>query len=151
MLEMTDFEAVLHYGITRRERPSAAAIRDLFFAAVLDGEDGKADTKELASALMLAYIAAWELEHDDDEPLDLLDFEEAEQVFQEAYASAYGGNVPDGLGWFECVRKEARIYPRQLMIDSGHLLARFERHCEEALQRYLESDKGRAHIPPTVG
>ena len=140
---MTKFEAVLHYGMTRSEPPSAGHIRDMFFAVVIDGDNEGSDYhQELATLLMRAYILAhYHEREDEEEELECLDWREAERVFQAAYASVYcpGEELPDGMGWFDFVLcKETEIYPKQLMIDTGHLLAHFELAQQKAVAKYFE-------------
>lgn len=152
---MNSFEAVLHYGMTRKEAPTAASLREQFFAAVVAGENMGDDYTRLATELMAVYIVAREIEHEDDDQLDLelLDGAEAEKVFHGAYTAAYtsktgADEVPDGLGMFDFVtyKSVGIAYPKKLMIDAGHLLAYWEVSQQRALTAYVESDEGKSYL-----
>lgn len=149
---MTKFEAVLHYGMTRRQRPTAGALRDMFFACVVAGENMDGDVAKLATVLMRAYIAAREIE-DEECDLELLEAQEAEQVFRTAYEAAYReetgeAEVPDGLARFEFVEYKSvgLAYPRALMADAGHLLAYYDCAQEDACAKYIESAEGQQRL-----
>ena len=151
---MNSLEATLHFGMTRKARPTASQIRDMFIATVVAGENMNDENSELAKALMDAYVVALQIEHEDDDELDLelLDARDAEQVFSGAYCDAYcaetgADEVPDGLGTFDFVTYKVGIaYPEALMIDVGHLLAHWEISQQRALTAYVQSDEGKKYL-----
>lgn len=150
---MNSLEATLHFGMTRSDPPTAGQIRDQFFAVIIAGDNqGAGYYQDLAMVLMRAYVLAWEHAHEDageDEPpeLECLECREAEQAFQAAYKAAYCPDLdetPDGMGWFDFVPyRETEVYPKQLMIDAGHLLGFKEKAEERQFAAFMQTEEGK--------
>lgn len=152
---MKSFEATLHFGMTKDDPPTAAQLRDQFFATVIAGDNmGDGFYQDLAGILMQAYNLAWDHEHEDDEKvLECVDNKEAERLFREAYGKVWCANtrwdeIPDGQGWFDFVpyHLAGEVYPKRLMIDTGHLLAYYEIAKDKAMVEYFKSQEGRERL-----
>jgi hypothetical protein len=155
---VNSFEAVLHYGMTKDEPPTAAQLRDQFFATVIAGDNmGDGFYQDLAGMLMRAYALAWDHEQEEeaDEPtcLECVDNKEAERIFREAYGKVWiaktnWDEIPDGQGWFDFVPYHfaGEVYPVRLMVDTGHLLAYYELAKDKAMAEYFKSQEGRERL-----
>jgi hypothetical protein len=147
---MNKLEAVLHYGITRREPPTASELRSLFFATVLAMEDGEQDFGPLACRLARAYCAAKEVE-DLEVELGLLSVRGAEKLYQETYLRVLTEEtglteLPDGLGWWELPSDEGCLWPQELVRDLAALMCFHELNTQRAVAEYFQSEEGQARL-----
>lgn len=141
-MSMSKMEATLHFGMTRDERPSAEAIRSMFFASVLSAAMDDVDTQKLSLLLHDTYVAALQLENEEEGGpiIELNGMLKAIDVYREAFAESYcsGKELPEGVGWWEHLKHDSELmWYLPLIRDLGLLLGYYQKAYDVQFNREM--------------